>query len=524
MGALFQNFAVRQHDDVVRVLDGGQAVRHDQHGADGAHLFQRVLNQDLGFGVDVGGRLVKDHHAGLVQDGAGKAEQLPLTGREVVAALPHFLVQTVVELVDEVVGVDIAADLQDLIVRDALFPQDDVAADGAREEEHILQHLAEVTAERGDLDLPDVDAVNEDLALLELVVPADERKDGALARAGGADKGHRLPRVDVEGNALQHPLARDIAEPDVLELDLPLHLVQLDGVRGIHQLGLDVHDGEHLLRGRKRRLQPVELLGKVLDGGEELGDVHIEGDDGAAGNGLAEEADVVQMPHAAQIEQAEDGADVEHIDQRAEYAEYEDLLLIGASQLLAFPAEILHLGVLAAKDLGHLDARKILRQVGVDVGGRVLELAVGSPGELAEDDREDHDEGHKAEHHQGQLVVQADHCDQDAEDDEAVLGQLHQQIGEHHRDGIGVVGHTGDQLAHRDLIELLMGERLDVGEQVLAQIGDDPLADPLQDDGLKIGACHREHQHTGIDGHRDKQLVQGEIARHQLFDGADNEG
>ena len=39
MGALFQNFAVRQHDDVVRVLDGGQAVRHDQHGADGAHFF-----------------------------------------------------------------------------------------------------------------------------------------------------------------------------------------------------------------------------------------------------------------------------------------------------------------------------------------------------------------------------------------------------------------------------------------------------------------------------------------------------
>ena len=229
------------------------------------------------------------------------------------------------------------------------------------------------------------------------------------------------------------------------------------------------------------------------------------------------------MPHAAQIEQAEDGADVEHIDQRAEHAEHEDLLLIGAGQLPALLAEVLHLGIFPAKDLGHLDARKILRQVGVDVGGRVLELAVGTPGKLAEDDRKDHDEGHKAEHHQGQRVVQAEHRHQNAEDDEAVLGQLNQQVGEHHRDGVGVVGHTGDQLADRDLIELLMGERFNMGEQVLAQIGDDPLADPLQDHGLKIGACHRENQHAAVDGHRCKQLAQRKIAGDQLFDITDDQ-
>ena len=45
-------------------------------------------------------------------------------------------------------------------------------------------------------------------ALLELVVAADEGEDGALARAGGADEGHGLAGLHMEGNALQQPTRR----------------------------------------------------------------------------------------------------------------------------------------------------------------------------------------------------------------------------------------------------------------------------------------------------------------------------
>ena len=99
-----------------------------------------------------------------------------------------------------------------------------------------------MAAQRGNFDLPDVDAVDQDLTLLELVVAADEGQDRALAGAGRANEGRRLAGVNVEGDALQHPLAGDIAEPDVAELDLALHLVQLDGIGGIHHLRLQVHD------------------------------------------------------------------------------------------------------------------------------------------------------------------------------------------------------------------------------------------------------------------------------------------
>ena len=106
----------------------------------------------------------------------------------------------------------------------------------------------------------------------------------------------------------------------------------------------------------------------------------------------------------------------------------------------------------------------MLRQVGVDVGGRVLDLAVGPAGELAEDDRKNHDERHKAEHHQRQLIVERQHGDQDAEDDKDVLGQRDQQVREHHRDSVRIVRHAGDELADGNLVQLLVGQRLNVGE------------------------------------------------------------
>ena len=72
VSSLLQDPAARQHDDVICVLDGGEAVCHDEHGADAAHLFQRVLDQDLGLGINVGRCFVQDHDARLMQQGAGK--------------------------------------------------------------------------------------------------------------------------------------------------------------------------------------------------------------------------------------------------------------------------------------------------------------------------------------------------------------------------------------------------------------------------------------------------------------------
>ena len=49
-----------------------------------------------------------------------------------------------------------------------------------------------MAAERGNFDLFDVDAVDEDLALLNVVVAADEAQNRGLTGAGGTHEGHGL--------------------------------------------------------------------------------------------------------------------------------------------------------------------------------------------------------------------------------------------------------------------------------------------------------------------------------------------
>ena len=97
----------------------------------------------------------------------------------------------------------------------------------------------------------------------------------------------------------------------------------------------------------------------------------------------------------------------------------------------------------------------MLGKEGVDVGGAVFDLPVGFPGKLPEHKGEKDDEGNKAQYHQGQLVVQNQHGAQHAKDHKEILCQIHQNIGEHHGNGVGIVSNSGDQFAHGDRIELL---------------------------------------------------------------------
>ena len=185
--ALLDDLAVREVDDIIGVLNGREAVRNDQKRTDIHHLFKRILNKHLGLGVDVRGRFVEDHYLGLVHDGARKGDELTLTCGEVVSALADLLVKSRGELVDDLVCIDVAACLHYLVVGDVVLAEKDIALDRSREEKYVLKHLTEVTAERGDLYLADIYAVNEDLALLNVVVAADEGEDRGLARARLAD-------------------------------------------------------------------------------------------------------------------------------------------------------------------------------------------------------------------------------------------------------------------------------------------------------------------------------------------------
>ena len=180
----------------------------------------------------------------------------------------------------------------------------------------------------------------------------------------------------MECDTAQHPFARIVGKPHIAEFDLPANGVKRFGVRLVHHIRLDVKDREDLLSRGECRLQTVELLGKVLNRREKLRQVHIEGDDRARAERLPEEADSVDISLAAEIEQAEHRGNIQHIDHRAEHAEYEGLLVLGTPELLVLLRKLAHLAVLTAEDLRDLHAGKVFGEIGIDVGGAVLDLTV----------------------------------------------------------------------------------------------------------------------------------------------------
>ena len=94
-----------------------------------------------------------------------------------------------------------------------LTAEADVVGDGAGEEERVLQDDSEAAAECVEVLVADVDAVDEDLAVLDVVEAHHQRDDGGLAGAGVADDGGGFAGGDGEGDAAEDPF--DVGESGV---------------------------------------------------------------------------------------------------------------------------------------------------------------------------------------------------------------------------------------------------------------------------------------------------------------------
>ena len=84
MVALLYYLAVGQNYDLIRVLNGRQTVSNYKHCTDVHHFFKRILNEKLGFGINISGCLVKYHNRRLMHDGSCEGKQLTLSCGEVI--------------------------------------------------------------------------------------------------------------------------------------------------------------------------------------------------------------------------------------------------------------------------------------------------------------------------------------------------------------------------------------------------------------------------------------------------------
>ena len=243
-------------------------------------------------------------------------------------------------------------------------------------------------------------------------------------------------------------------------------------------------------------------------GVEELVDILIEGDDNVDLYYLTEELPALKLASCSKIEQAEHRGDVEHIDHGAEDTEHEDLLGLGFAQLTVALVEFGLFSFLAVEYLNYLHARKVFREEDIYIRSSVLDLAVSAARELAEDEGEYDHEGNEAKHHEGEKIVEEEHCRKHANDNEHILYKVYQYVGKGYRDRVGIVGDSRNECSYGYLVELIVGKAFYVREEILANAGNYFLTNLLQNDGLDIGAYQGYNENNAVNGYSDVKVVQ----------------
>ncbi len=202
VGAHLDDALVLQHHDQVGVADGGEAVGDDDGGAALHQPFQRLLDQELGLGVHRRGGLVQHQDRRIFEDGAGDGQALLLPARELDAALADHGVIAFGQLQDELMGVGDLGGLDHLGLAGVGAAEQDVFADGAMEEEHVLQHDGHLGAQALGLQVAHVMAVDGDAALGDVIEARDQAGQGGFAHARGADQGHHRVGGDIQVDVL----------------------------------------------------------------------------------------------------------------------------------------------------------------------------------------------------------------------------------------------------------------------------------------------------------------------------------
>ena len=101
VGALLDDAALVDDHDAIGVSDRREPVGDHHRGPVSHQLVQRLLNEYLRMGVDVGGRFVQDQDAWVGHQRPGEANQLPLADAQVAASLLDRCVVAVFEPADE---------------------------------------------------------------------------------------------------------------------------------------------------------------------------------------------------------------------------------------------------------------------------------------------------------------------------------------------------------------------------------------------------------------------------------------
>ncbi len=489
VGAGLAQPPVVQHEDAVGVLHGGEAVGDDDRGAARQEPGEGVPDQELGFGVDAGGRLVQDQDLRIVGEGAGEGEQLLLPDRQRGAPFPEPGFVPPVQAPDEGVGVDGLRGPDGVARADGAVSQPDVFHDAPGEEEDVLEHDADRAAQGRQVVGPDIDAVDEDGPPAGVVGPVEEGDEGRFARPRGADDGDPLARLHREGDVPEHRLPRVVGEAHAPELDLS----PLDRARGGPFGGNDRGGGVEQLEDPLRRghggLQDGVFLAEVRDRPEEAVGILDEGHQRPQRERARKHLEPSVPDDQTHGQRADD------LEQGEEEGVIEDGLEVGVEVVAVDGGEAPVLLPLLSEDLDDGGAGDVLLEERVDAGDGGAHPPVGIAHLDLEQEGDRHEQREDAEDAEGQPVVEQEEEDEDAGQREDVVEDRQDAGSEQLVERVHVGGHPRHQAADRVAVEKGRFQLLQVTEDLQAQVAHDLL--PHQVDQHRLAEAQGEDQDDG---------------------------
>ena len=368
--------------------------------------------------------------------------------------------------------------------------------------------------------IADIDAVQQDLPLLDVVEAGQQAGDGALAGTGTTHQRHRFARLHLEADVVQRRgvLGR-IGEGDVAKLDLAAGALQGTGTGILLRLG--VEQAEQAVAGGDGALELVVDVGQAF---QRLEQHHHGGDHDGEGTGSQLAAHAVDGGHIEEGRQRDGG---NHLHHRTADGIGGDHLHGLLAHVVADLEEALLLHLLATEHQHLFVPLEHLLGGGGDVTYRLLDVAA----DLAEAtaDKAD-DDAHHGPHHQEdhrQLPGVPEHQAEQADHGRPFPHQGDQSGTGGRGDLTGVVGHLGEQVTGVLAVEEAHRHRYHVIEHLLLQTHHHVIADPGHAVvGEEVGDAAQGHDAQYEEGHplEHGRIVAVDPLVDQRLDGIDEGG
>ena len=285
---------------------------------------------------------------------------------------------------------------------------------------------------------PDIPPIDQQCPALELMEAGNQPGDTALPRPRMPDQGQCLSLAYIQREVWKHNLTVDVAEPQVMKLDVPLHLCDRL-VSGLHNAGLGIDQREHALGCGEPILELAPERGNARHRPPEEAD------------GLHEEIPITRRDTGACGQPAsveEEGTDKarRHPQDGKDGVERHVPLETDAIGSLVVVTETVVDGVLLAECLRHHDPADGFLDLGVDDGIDAPGLARDPAGEPSEAEGNQDRQGSDADEHNSQPQVDGGKPDRQDRHQQDLADQVQDQ-GDDVGEVLCVRGDTANDLA-----------------------------------------------------------------------------